>query len=157
MIPCDWIGIVTTRNETLRTTFMTGRTKTSPGSFSETTLPKRNTTPFSYWWTTWRVKARKTITTTTMTSTITDKLIRTLLRNPHAFRELGCEQWVTAFHGYREGPAFASRIECSSSPNSFKVVRYGQLLNRSIVTIATSSRPGTREIWNQLMTQSHLV
>jgi hypothetical protein len=46
MMPWDWIGIVTTRNETFLSTLTNGTMTTSPGFFSPTTRPKRKTTPF---------------------------------------------------------------------------------------------------------------
>ena len=39
MIPCDWIGMVTIRNETRRRTSMIGTIRTRPGFFCPTTRP----------------------------------------------------------------------------------------------------------------------
>jgi hypothetical protein len=49
MIPCDWIGIVTIRNETRRMRCTNGTTKIKPGPrASLSTFPSLNTTARSY-------------------------------------------------------------------------------------------------------------
>jgi hypothetical protein len=49
MIPCDWIGIVTIRNETRRMRCTNGTTKIRPGPRAVSfTFPSLNTTPRSY-------------------------------------------------------------------------------------------------------------
>jgi hypothetical protein len=48
MMPWDWIGMVTIRNDTRRSTSITGTIRVRPGSRTPTTRPRRNSTPFSY-------------------------------------------------------------------------------------------------------------
>ena len=48
MMPCDWIGIVTIRSDTLRITSMTGMISRRPGARGPRSRPSRNTTPCSY-------------------------------------------------------------------------------------------------------------
>jgi hypothetical protein len=48
MIPWDWIGIVTIRSETRRSTSITGTIMTRPGFLSPTTRPSRKSTPSWY-------------------------------------------------------------------------------------------------------------
>jgi hypothetical protein len=49
MIPCDWIGIVTIRNDTRRMRWANGTTKISPGPRAlPVTFPSLNTTARSY-------------------------------------------------------------------------------------------------------------
>ena len=75
MIPWDWIGIVTIRNETFRSTLTKGTIAMRPGSFSPMTRPKRKTTPFSYCSTTCRVNERTTSTTMTTTTSATTSAV----------------------------------------------------------------------------------
>jgi hypothetical protein len=52
MMPWDWMGMVTIRSDTRRSTSSTGMIRVSPGSRTPTTRPRRNSTPRSYCWTT---------------------------------------------------------------------------------------------------------
>jgi hypothetical protein len=45
MMPCDWIGIVIMRIDTLCKRSMTGMMKFSPGCRTAITRPSRNSTP----------------------------------------------------------------------------------------------------------------
>src|SRR5215211_7132907 len=51
MMPWDWMGMVTIRSDTRRSTSITGTINRRPGSRTPMTRPSRNSTPFSYCWT----------------------------------------------------------------------------------------------------------
>src|SRR5260370_32022513 len=48
MMPWDWIGIVTIRSDTRRSTSITGMIRLSPGARGPRSWPSRNSTPCSY-------------------------------------------------------------------------------------------------------------
>ena len=71
MMPCDWIGMVTIRSDTLCSTSMNGTMIRSPGVRVPRTCPSRNSTPCSYCFTTRTdiaapISSRTTTTTRTM-------------------------------------------------------------------------------------------
>src|SRR5512132_3324696 len=76
MMPWDWIGMVTIRSDTRRSTSISGRINRRPGSRTPMTRPRRNSTPFSYCWTIRTDNANPTSTSTaTTTRTVSQPLM----------------------------------------------------------------------------------
>src|SRR5215211_7809773 len=75
MMPWDWIGMVTIRSDTRRSTSISGTINRRPGSRTPTTRPRRNSTPFSYCWTIRTDSANPSNTSTSATTTISQPLI----------------------------------------------------------------------------------
>src|SRR4029453_13051159 len=74
MMPWDWIGMVTIRSDTRRSTSTSGTISRRPGSRTPMTRPSRNSTPFSYCWTIRTDNASPTRTSTATTTTMVVKV-----------------------------------------------------------------------------------
>src|SRR5215208_446827 len=80
MMPWDWIGMVTIRSDTRRSTSISGTISRRPGSRTPTTRPRRNSTPFSYCWTIRTDNANPTsASTATTTRTVSQPLMSSSL------------------------------------------------------------------------------
>src|SRR5215217_4592112 len=80
MMPWDWIGMVTIRSDTRRSTSTSGTISRRPGSRTPTTRPRRNSTPFSYCWTIRTDSASPTsASTATTTRTVSQPLMSSSL------------------------------------------------------------------------------
>ena len=75
MMPWDWMGMVTIRSDTRRSTSTTGMINRRPGSRTPTTRPRRNSTPFSYCWTIRTDNAPTSTSTATTTRTVSQPLM----------------------------------------------------------------------------------
>src|SRR5215217_6578843 len=73
MMPWDWIGMVTIRSDTRRSTSISGTISRRPGSRTPMTRPRRNSTPFSYCWTIRTDSANPSRTGTATTTTTVSK------------------------------------------------------------------------------------
>src|SRR5215207_6570982 len=79
MMPWDWMGMVTIRSDTRRSTSISGRISRRPGSRTPMTRPRRNSTPFSYCWT---IRTDSANPSSTSTATTTSTACQPLMSYP---------------------------------------------------------------------------
>src|SRR5215218_760685 len=112
MMPWDWMGMVTIRSDTRRSTSISGTISRRPGSRTPTTRPRRNNTPRSYCWTIRTDRASPPrISTTSTTTTMVKVDMSTSLPTDRCPPQAAVRSWTAvaeqAQSGEHDGRAFS--------------------------------------------------